>query len=99
MNRLTFALLSSAVICLVCPATAQTDAEMKAMMAYSTPGPIHQMMAKSVGVWQGNITMWMQPGAQPMTSTGETTNEMIFGGRYLQSKHKGTFMGAPFEGI
>jgi len=99
MNRLTIALLSCALLCSARCAIAQTDAEMKAMMAYSTPGEIHQMMAKSAGTWKTDITMWMQPGAPPVTSTGETTNEMILGGRYLQSKNKGTFMGAPFEGI
>ena len=99
MNRLTIALLSAAVICSTRPAMAQSEAEMKAMMAYSIPGEIHQMMARSTGTWKTDITMWMQPGAPPVTSTGETTNEMILGGRYLQSKNKGTFMDAPFEGI
>lgn len=99
MNRLTFALLSAAITCSTFPAIAQSDTDMKAMMAYAAPGAIHQMLAKSVGSWKGDITMWMQPGAPPMTSVGETTNEMILGGRYLQSKNKGIFMGAPFEGI
>jgi hypothetical protein len=99
MNRLTFALLFAAMTCGTLSAFAQSDADMKAMMAYATPGQIHQMLAKSVGSWKGDITMWMQPGAPPMKSVGESTNEMILGGRYLQSKNTGNFMGAPFEGI
>jgi len=78
---------------------AQSDADMKAMMAYMTPGEVHQMMGKSTGTWTGAITMWMQPGAQPTNMTGEATNEMILGGRYLQSKNTGNMMGMPFEGI
>ena len=99
MNRLTFAMLSAAIICSTLSATAQSDADMKAMMAYSTPGDIHQMLAKTVGSWHGDITMWMQPGAAPVKTVGESTYEMILGGRYLQSKNTGNFMGAPFEGI
>lgn len=99
MTRLTFAFLFAALMCNTFSAVAQSDADMKAMMAYATPGDIHQMLAKTVGSWKGDITMWMQPGAPPVTSVGETTNEMILGGRYLQSKNKGNFMGAPFEGI
>ncbi len=99
MNRLTFAMLSAAIICSALSAVAQSDADMKAMMAYSTPGEIHQMLAKTVGSWKGDITMWMQPGAAPMKIVGESTNEMILGGRYLQEKNTGNFMGSPYEGI
>jgi len=99
MNKLTYAMLSAVIICGTLSVAAQSDADMKAMMAYSTPGHIHQMLAKTVGAWKGDITMWMQPGAAPVKSVGESTNEMILGGRYLQTKNTGNFMGAPFEGI
>jgi hypothetical protein len=79
--------------------SAQSQEDMKAFMNYMTPGPIQQMMAKSVGAWTGTVTMWMQPGAPPTTSTMETNNEMILGGRYLQGLNKGSMMGMPFEGI
>ena len=99
MTRLTIALLTVAVVCLSTPSFAQSDDDMKAMMAYSTPGEIHKMMAKSVGTWTGAISMWMAPNSQPMTSTGEMKNEMILGGRYLKGTNTGNFMGMPFEGI
>jgi hypothetical protein len=72
---------------------------MKAMMAYATPGEIHKLLAKSVGTWTTDITMWMQPGTPPTTATGETKNEMILGGRYLQATNTSVFMGQPFQGI
>jgi hypothetical protein len=79
--------------------SAQMPEESKAFTEYMTPGPTQQMMAKSAGTWTGTVTMWAQEGATPTTSTMETTNTMILGGRYLQSMNKGTMMGMPFEGI
>jgi hypothetical protein len=99
MNKLTIALLTFAAVCSFHPSQAQTDDDMKAMMAYATPGDIHKMMAKSVGDWTGDISMWMQPGAEPMKSTGQLKNEMILGGRYLRGTNTGNFMGQSFEGI
>ena len=78
---------------------AQTDAEMKAWMAYMTPGSVHEMLAKSNGEWTGDITMWMSPDAPPTKSTGTSVNSMILGGRYQQSNYTGNMMGMPFEGI
>jgi Protein of unknown function (DUF1579) len=99
MKKLTNLLLFSS-LCLVCiSARSQSQDDMKSMMAYMTPGDLHKMMAKSVGDWTGAITMWSAPGAQPMSMTGESHNEMILGGRYLQGKSKGNMMGMPFEGI
>ena len=99
MNKLTIAALFVAISWASLPARAQSDADMKAMMAYATPGDIHKMMARSVGTWSSAVTMWMEPGAPPMNSTGEVKNEMILGGRYLQATNTGNFMGSPFEGI
>jgi hypothetical protein len=79
--------------------SAQSQEEMKAYTSYMTPGPVQQMMAKSAGAWTGAVTTWMQEGAAPTNSILESTNEMILGGRYLQTTHKGTMMGSPFEGI
>ena len=77
---------------------AQDDAATKAWMAYMTPGEMHQMLAKDDGEWNGEITMWMAPGAPPSKSTTTAVNKMIMGGRYQESKHSGSFMGQPFEG-
>ncbi len=99
MNRLPIALLALAAVCLSLSSSAQTSDEMQAMMAYSTPGDIHKMLSRSAGSWTETVTMWMQPGASPMSATASAVNEMILGGRYLQSRNTGTFMGQPFEGI
>ena len=69
-----------------------------AMMEAGTPGPEQAMLAKDNGNWKAEVTMWMKPGAAPMTSKGTLSNKMILGGRYQQTSYKGEMMGAPFEG-
>lgn len=98
MNRLTFALMAICVASCI-RAYSQNSDDMKAMMAAAAPGETHKMLAKSAGNWTANVTMWMQPGAAPVTSTAQATNEMIMDGRYLRTTNKGTMMNMPFEGI
>lgn len=76
--------------------SAMMDKAWKESMALGEP---HKMMAKSAGTWKGEVTMWMAPGAPPMTSTSTTVNTVLYGGLYQQSKHTGNMMGAPFEGM
>ncbi len=78
--------------------TKEEEEMMKAWTAYATPGEMHSMLAKSNGVWNEEVTMWMKPGAPPSKSVSTCTNMMILGGRYQQSRHTGTFDGMPFEG-
>jgi len=92
------------IICLLAfvPAFSQTDnqaAGQKAWMDYMTPSAAHQMLAKSNGEWNEEMTMWMQPGAEPVKSKATAVNKMILGGRYQHSTHTGNVMGMPFEGI
>ncbi|HEU4886952.1 MAG TPA: DUF1579 domain-containing protein [Thermoanaerobaculia bacterium] len=74
-------------------------AMMDAMMKAGIPGDPHKKLDGMVGTWNTKITMWMMPGADPMTSSGTSTNQWIMGGRYLEQRFKGDFMGMPFEGI
>jgi hypothetical protein len=67
--------------------------------AYMTPGDVHKMMAKWNGTWNGEVTLWMQPGAPEQKSTSTATNKMIMNGLYQQSTHAGKMMGMPFNGI
>lgn len=81
------------------PAAQAPDPMMEAWMKASSPGEAHRLMAKHVGEWNAEVKLWMDPAGEPMTSTGKGTNTLIFGGRYLESRFKGEFMGEPFEGI
>lgn len=65
---------------------------------YMTPGAMHAMMAKWDGTWDGEVTMWMEPGATPQVSKSTAINKMIMNGLYQQSNHSGNMMGMPFSG-
>jgi len=88
------------IVLLVCASQlrAQTPEEMKAWTAYMTPGDMHKMLAKDDGEWTGEVSMWMEPGKEPMKSKGTMTNKMIMGGRYQESFYTGDMMGQPMEG-
>ena len=74
-------------------------AQMQVWMEYMTPGPIHEMLAKSVGDWKTISRFWMDPAGEPMESEGTGKTEMILGGRYQKSTHKSMMMGMETEGI
>jgi hypothetical protein len=78
---------------------AQQKAAMDAMMKAATPGDAHKKLNAMVGTFDAKIKMWMEPGAPPMESTGKAVNEWVLGGRYVQQRFDGTFMGQPFSGI
>ena len=65
---------------------------------FMTPGEPHKMLAMETGTWNEEMTMWMEPGAEPMKNTMTAESKMIYGNRYQETTHKGDFMGMPFEG-
>jgi hypothetical protein len=79
--------------------TPADNPQMKAWMAYMTPGMPQQMMAKSAGEWKAEVMQFQDPSQPPMRSTAAVHNEMILGGRYLSTKYNGNMMGMPFEGM
>ena len=74
-------------------------AQQQAWMDYMTPGPMHEMMAKSVGDWSATIKYWMDPSGEPTVTEGTSKVEMILGGRYLKETSNSTVMGMPMDGI
>lgn len=75
-------LLCAFVLLFICRTTAQSEAEMKAWENYMTPGDMHKMLAETVGNWNEEIIMWMNPAAPLTKSTATSKIEMIMGGRY-----------------
>jgi hypothetical protein len=71
---------------------AQQKAAMDAMMKAATPGDAHKKLNAMAGTFDAKIKMWMEPGAQPMESSGKAVNEWVLGGRWLQQRFDGTFM-------
>jgi hypothetical protein len=78
---------------------ADQKAMMEAMMKAMTPGEPHKLLDNMVGTFDAKVSSWMQPGAPPMVSTGTSVNSWILGGRFVEQKFNGSFMGQPFSGI
>jgi hypothetical protein len=81
------------------PVAIDSATMMKNWQSYMTPGDAHKMLASWDGIWNGDLTMWDYPGAEPKMTKGTAINKMVLGGRYQMSTHKSTMMGRPFEGI
>lgn len=80
------------------PADPQKQAMMEAWMKASTPGENHKLLEPMVGTFDAKVMMW-EPGAAPSESAGVSVNTWILGGRFVQQKFNGTYMGMPFEGV
>jgi hypothetical protein len=77
-----------------------TEQDMEACMLAGTPGKMHEELAKSVGVWHGQNTMWMAPGADPMSSECTVTVTSIMDGRYTKYDWEGEMPGMGlFHGV
>ena len=74
-------------------------AMMEMMAKISAPGELHKKLDAFAGTWDTKVTMWMMPGAKPDVSTGTSKNSWIFGGRYLEQRFEGVFMGQKFSGV
>jgi hypothetical protein len=77
-----------------------TEADMKACMEAGTPGKNHERLTAEVGEWQGKATMWMAPGAEPMSSECSAKVSKIMDGRFTQVEHDGEMPGmGPYKGM
>lgn len=81
------------------PEAADHQAGMEAMIKAMTPGEAHKVLNGFAGNWDAKVTMWMAPGAEPLTSAGSAEAKWVLGGRYLEQRFQGSMMGQPFEGI
>ncbi len=71
---------------------------MAAMQRAGTPGAKHKALEPFVGTWSAKVSMYMDPAAPAMESTGTMVNSWIYDGRYLQHKFEGDMGGMKFEG-
>lgn len=76
-----------------------SEADMKACEAAATPGPMHQRLARSIGVWSGKATMWMTPDAPPMQCEVNSTVSSFLDGRFVKCETTGNLAGMPFNGF
>src|SRR6185503_20208185 len=80
-------------------AASDEKAMMDAWMKVATPGEAHKWLEAMVGTWDAKISMWMAPGSAPQESTGTSENKWVLGGRFVEQRYEGTFMGQPFSGL
>ena len=81
------------------PGEAGLTAEMQAWMAAGLPNEHHEHLSRMAGEWDMHLKMWMEPGAPPTDFTGETSNTMIMGGRFLQSQISSELGGRQLESM
>lgn len=79
--------------------SADEKAMMEAWAKSMTPGAAHKALDGMTGTWDTKVKSWMSPGAPPMESSGVSENKWILGGRWIEQRFTGEFMGMPFEGI
>lgn len=70
---------------------------MAAYMELAQPGPEHQLLNDMAGKWNMELTMWPQPGAEPLKSNLTGEFNLILGGRFLQSTSRGKIFGMDSE--
>ena len=68
------------------------------------PGPPqptehHRLLKGDVGTWDAKMNVWFTPDAEPMTSQGTETNELLGNGMWLVSHFDGDIAGTPFVGL
>lgn len=64
---------------------------------YTKPTPEHAALAHDVGVWDAEVSMWMDPKGEPMKSKAVETNKML-GKMWLLSEYEGDVAGEKFSG-
>lgn len=79
--------------------SAEEKAMMEAWMKAATPGDMHKMLNPFVGNWSVTVKMWEKPGAQPTESAGKAVNTWALGGRWVEQRFEGQFMGMPMQGV
>jgi hypothetical protein len=67
------------------PPETHSPEDAAAILAMASPGPEHTRLAVFEGVWRHRGTFSIQ-GQAPLYFTGTTTNRMILGGRFLESR-------------
>ncbi len=76
----------------------QGQAAFDAWMKLAAPGEHHKHFARMEGFWEVEATFWYAPGMEPQVTKGLSTNILILGKRYLETKYASEVNGMPFAG-
>ncbi|WP_297925555.1 DUF1579 domain-containing protein [Metallibacterium sp.] len=78
--------------------TAQ-QAAMQAWQRAAAVGPQHRRLEWFKGRWKERVQMWMEPGQPPRIEQGVAEVRPVLGGRFMEMRHRGHFMGKPMQGL
>jgi hypothetical protein len=59
-------------------------------------GPEQTRLTEMVGVWDVELTFWVQPGRPPVRAKGTSTIRPLFDGRFVEERIDGELNGVPF---
>ena len=97
---IALALASSSAVSDTPPAAsaAQQAAEQAWQRAVAI-GPQHRQLHWFKGRWKERIQTWMHPGQPPRIEQGVAEVRPVLGGRFMETRHRGQFMGKPMQGL
>ena len=80
---MSFRTLAVVMTLIVLPALAlaQSDEELEQWQRAANPGAAHRELAQQAGSWTYVVTMWHEPGSDPVQLEGIARKTMIMGGR------------------
>jgi hypothetical protein len=79
--------------------TSPDPAVQAAMEKMSTLAPEHAALARAVGDWDVQATVWMAPGAAPLAFTDAASFSATLNGRWIRQDYRGERMGRPYAGV
>jgi hypothetical protein len=71
----------------------------KAMEEMATPGEQHKAMTAEAGVWDAEMSLFMDPTQPPAKTKGVSTIRSVNNGLYVAEDYTGEFMGKPYVGL
>lgn len=57
------------------------------------------VLKQDVGAWDATVKVWTSPSAEPTTSHGKETDELLPGGLWLVSRFEGEAAGVKYTGV
>ena len=76
--------------------------KMAACAEMAKPAPEHALLKAFEGRFKARVTMWWDPSADPMVSTGVMTNRLVLGDKFIEHDYAddtGMFHGKGFWGF
>ncbi|MFQ5506802.1 MAG: dienelactone hydrolase family protein [Planctomycetota bacterium] len=84
-------------LCVLGCIAASTGASSRAQVPKPTPGELHRVLWREVGVWDCTMKLF-QPSQEASISKGTETTRLLAGGLWVVSDYEGELLGVPYHG-